>query len=198
MKVAVVGGGVICLACAWYLQEGGAEVVVLERDGAGMAASRGNAGWITPGLSNPLPAPGVTLRRCAGCSAPTAPSSCGPVGLGLRRLVVALLAKLQPGTYLAGMQAMLALNERTLELYDRLVADGVEFEMHKNGLLFLFLDPRAAERRRRCSRIFGGTDIPADGTPPTLSRHRTSIRRSVTACRAHSSLLPSGMCARSR
>ena len=31
MKVAVVGGGVIGLACAWYLQEGGAEVVVLER-----------------------------------------------------------------------------------------------------------------------------------------------------------------------
>ena len=40
---------------------------------------------------------------------------------------------------------MLALNERTLELYDQLVSDGVEFEMHNDGLLFLFLDERGAE-----------------------------------------------------
>jgi D-amino-acid dehydrogenase len=47
--------------------------------------------------------------------------------------------------YLAGMRAMLALNTRTLELYDGLAADGVEFEMHLRGLLFLFVTARALE-----------------------------------------------------
>jgi D-amino-acid dehydrogenase len=146
LKVAVIGGGVIGLACAWFLQEGGAEVVVLERDGAGMAASRGNAGWITPGLSNPLPAPGVTLQALRWILRSDSPFLLRPrldpdFAVWLWRF---WRSSARP-RYLAGMQAMLALNGRTLELYDRLVADGVEFEMHKDGLLFLFLDERAAE-----------------------------------------------------
>ena len=146
MKVAVVGGGVIGLACAWYLQEGGAEVVVLERDGAGMAASRGNAGWITPGLSNPLPAPGVTLQALRWMLRSDSPFLLRPrLDSDFAAWLWRFWRSSSRARYLAGMRAMLALNGRTLELYDRLVADGVEFEMHKNGLLFLFLDERAAE-----------------------------------------------------
>ena len=146
MKVVVVGGGVIGLACAWFLREGGAEVVVLERDSAGMAASRGNAGWITPGLSNPLPSPGVTLQALRWMLRSDSPFLLRP---RLDPDFAAWLWRFWRSSarprYLFGMQAMLALNARTFELYDRLVADGVEFEMHKGGLLFLFLDEGAAE-----------------------------------------------------
>jgi len=146
LKVVVVGGGVIGLACAWFLREGGAEVVVLERDGAGMAASRGNAGWITPGLSNPLPSPGVTLQALRWMLRSDSPFLLRP---RLDPDFAAWLWRFWRSSarprYLFGMQAMLALNARTFELYDRLVADGVEFEMHKGGLLFLFLDEGAAE-----------------------------------------------------
>jgi D-amino-acid dehydrogenase len=146
VKVAVVGGGVIGLACAWYLQEGGAEVVVLERDSAGMAASRGNAGWISPGLSNPLPAPGVTRQAMRWMLRSDSPFLLRPrLDSDFASWLWRFWRSSSRARYLAGMQAMLALNERTLELYDRLVADGVEFEMHKDGLLFLFLGERAAE-----------------------------------------------------
>ncbi len=40
---------------------------------------------------------------------------------------------------------MLALNLRTVELYDRLRADGVEFEMHDDGLLVAFLDEQGLQ-----------------------------------------------------
>jgi D-amino-acid dehydrogenase len=144
VKVAVVGGGVIGLACAWYLQRGGADVVVLERDHVGQAASRGNAGWITPGLSNPIPAPGVMAQALRWALKPDSPLLLRP------RLDPAFLAwcwrfwRVSGRTpYLEGMRALLALNARTLELFDGLQADGVDFEMHADGLLFLFLSDEA-------------------------------------------------------
>lgn len=146
MRVAVVGGGAVGLSCAWYLRQGGAEVVVLERDAVGMAASRGNAGWITPGLSNPIPAPGVTVQALRWMLKADSPFLLRP------RPDPAFLSWLwrfwrSSGRrrYLEGMRALLAINERTIELFDGLVADGVEFEMHADGLLFLFLTHAALE-----------------------------------------------------
>jgi glycine oxidase len=46
--VAVVGGGIIGLACAWYAARRGMSVVVLERDGIGAGASRVAAGMLAP------------------------------------------------------------------------------------------------------------------------------------------------------
>ena len=146
MRVAVVGGGVIGLACAWYLRRGGADVVLLERDRCGEAASLGNTGWVTPGISNPIPAPGVTGQALR--------------WMGKRDSPFLLRPRLDPAfagwlwrfwrssgrdAYLRGMRALLGLNARTLELYDGLRADGVEFEMHADGMLFLFLTPAALE-----------------------------------------------------
>src|SRR3954452_17198087 len=59
MRTVVVGGGVIGLATAWSLARRGADVTVVERHRCGEATSAGNAGWVTPGLSAPIPAPGV-------------------------------------------------------------------------------------------------------------------------------------------
>ena len=55
----MIGGGVVGLACAWELAREGAEVVVLERAKVGAGVSSGNAGWVCPTLSSPLPAPGM-------------------------------------------------------------------------------------------------------------------------------------------
>jgi len=146
VRVAVVGGGVIGLACAWYLRRAGAETVVLERGRVGEGASLGNAGWITPGLSNPLPAPGTVRQALRWMLDPESPFLLRP------RLDPALLTwclrfcrSTGRSRYLAGMRALLALNRRTLELFDGLTADGVPFEMYTPGLLFLFRSRSALE-----------------------------------------------------
>ena len=77
--VAVVGAGVVGLATAWFLQEAGVQVTIYERDEIGAGASWGNAGWLTPGLTAPLPEPAV-LRY--GLRAVLSPRS--PVYLPLR------------------------------------------------------------------------------------------------------------------
>jgi len=62
-EVVIVGGGVIGVSTAHYLLEAGARVTLLEQ-GAGLAAgaSYGNAGWIFPSHSAPIPGPRV-LRK---------------------------------------------------------------------------------------------------------------------------------------
>ncbi|MGW8484971.1 NAD(P)/FAD-dependent oxidoreductase [Streptomyces sp. NPDC055886] len=58
-RVAVIGAGMVGLSTAWFLQESGVEVTVLDRTGVAAGSSWGNAGWLTSSLASPLPEPGV-------------------------------------------------------------------------------------------------------------------------------------------
>ncbi|UYP18275.1 FAD-binding oxidoreductase [Rhodococcus sp. Z13] len=58
-RTVVVGAGIVGLSTAWFLQDRGVEVTVLDRKGVAADASWGNAGWIAPALTLPLPEPGV-------------------------------------------------------------------------------------------------------------------------------------------
>ena len=67
----VVGGGIVGLSTAWFLQERGVDVSVVDRTGVAACASWGNGGWIAPGLTLPL-----NSRRC--CAMRFAPDGIRP------------------------------------------------------------------------------------------------------------------------
>ena len=60
--VAVIGGGVVGVACALELAKRGAKVLVLERDRIGHGCSFGNAGWLTPSQCLPLANPNLLFK----------------------------------------------------------------------------------------------------------------------------------------
>jgi D-amino-acid dehydrogenase len=140
MRVVVIGGGVIGLACAYELRKRGADVAVLDARQMGAAASWGNAGWIVPSLSGPVPEPGLTLTALRWLFKPDSP-------LYIRhrpdpefvRWMWSFWRHCNARDYQAGFDAMAALNRRTMERYDSWQAEGVEFEMHAQGLLFAFV-----------------------------------------------------------
>lgn len=147
MRVGIVGGGVIGLACAHGLRRAGAEVVVLERGRCGQAASLGNAGWITPVLSTPLPGPGVLLQGARWMLDPESPLLVRP------RLDPAFAAwcwrfarNCAAGRFEAGSRALLGLNRDTLRLFDELRESGVEFEQHEDGVLAVALEEPQLEK----------------------------------------------------
>lgn len=59
--VVVIGAGMIGLTTAWYLQERGVKVTVVDRKGVAAGSSWGNAGWLTPALTLPLGEPSVLM-----------------------------------------------------------------------------------------------------------------------------------------
>lgn len=63
MKVIVLGAGVVGVTTAYYLNQAGHEVTVLDRQqAAGMETSFANAGQVSPGYSAPWAGPGVPLK----------------------------------------------------------------------------------------------------------------------------------------
>jgi D-amino-acid dehydrogenase len=125
-SVAIVGAGMVGLATAWHLQEHDIDVTVYERDHVGAGSSWGNAGWLTPALTAPLPEPAV-LRY--GVRAVVSPSS--PVYVPLRpdpRLLRFLTGFARHSTerqWGRGMRAYAPMNRRALDAFDELTDNGV-------------------------------------------------------------------------
>ncbi len=141
MRVGVVGGGVIGLSTAYYLKKLGAAPVIVESWTLGGGCSLGNAGWICPSLSSPLPAPGLTLKSLSWILRPDSPLYIKPTAL--LRLVPWLMrfrSFCNHADQKRGIAALAALNEFTMDRYDELAADGVRFEISRSGVLMAFQD----------------------------------------------------------
>jgi D-amino-acid dehydrogenase len=152
-RVAVVGAGVVGLACAWELRRRGAEVVVIERGTVGGGVSRGNTGWVSPSLTYPLPAPGMVregLRQLVtGGEAFVLRPSLDPAFV---RWLWSFRRSCSPARFDTGVRALLGLNRRTLELFDAYRDAGVAFEMHTAGLVVAARTPGGLDLYRRIFR----------------------------------------------
>ena len=149
-RVAVVGAGVVGLACAWELRRRGADVIVLERARVGGGVSRGNTGWVSPSLTYPLPAPGMVregLRQLlTGGDAFVLRPSLDPAFV---RWLWSFRRNCSSARFDTGIRALLALNRRTLELFDAYRDAGVVFEMHTAGLVVAARTPGGLDLYRR-------------------------------------------------
>ena len=140
MKVAVVGAGVVGLACAFELRRAGAEVVVLERGAAGGGASLGNTGWVCPSLTHPLPGPGTVGEGLRAALRLTGPLAVRPsLDPGYLRWLWRFRAHCTRESWQEGVRALAVLNRRTLELLEGYATAGLEFEEHGAGLLLVAL-----------------------------------------------------------
>ena len=135
-SVVVVGGGAVGLCVAESLATRGAEVTVLERDLCGRGASAGNAGWITPSLAVPVPAPGVIGQSLRWLVNPSGPLWIRPtLSPAMLEWISLFLLSCRGPAYRRGLDALLAVGARSPESFDRL-AERVEFELHPQELLY--------------------------------------------------------------
>jgi D-amino-acid dehydrogenase len=142
--VAVIGAGVIGLSCAWALRKQGADVLVLDPRAPGTACSAGNAGWIVPAMSGPIPAPGLVGTSLKWMLKRDSPLYIRPrVDPAFSAWLFRFWRNCRAQPYQAGLDAVASLNQRTMALFDELQADGVRFEMRCEGLLYAGLSQAA-------------------------------------------------------
>lgn len=145
-RVIVVGAGVIGLWTAYELRRRGMDVVVVDQGQLGAGSSYGNAGWVIPARTLPMPAPGLHWEGLKMMVQPDSPLYIKPSALPrLTGWLTQFLKYCNPEAYRRGCEAMASLSIHAHPGYDRLVEDGLQFEMHEKGLLSVYVDEDAWE-----------------------------------------------------
>lgn len=164
-KVIIVGAGVSGLCCAYYLRQREFEVTIVESNRVGSGSSFANGGWLCPAQAGPLPEPGLTLYGMRGLFDRDSPlyfsarewHSLAPWLLRFRTYC-------NPHDHALGTAAIGRLGRDVFDLVEDMRTDGVEFELHKQGMVYAArnaADARAELDKLAPMREFG-YELPDD------------------------------------
>jgi D-amino-acid dehydrogenase len=145
-QAVVVGAGIVGLSVAWFLQEEGLQVTVVDRNGVAAGASAGNAGWICPGFATPLPEPSVLKYAFRSLVQRDSPLRVAPAALPSTAAFFARFALSCSGrAWRRGVAGMARLGALAQECYDLLQKGGVSGELVAAPMLMAFASrPEAA------------------------------------------------------
>ena len=178
----VVGAGIVGLSTAWFLQERGVDVTVVDRTGIAAGASWGNAGWISPALTLPLNSPKVVrygLRALRDRNAPLhIPLT---VDRALWLFLMQFAANCRPSSWRRAVRANLPLNEECLEAFDVLVGNGVDAPVTDTSITALFRSTGAADAMMRelCSLEKAGQSVSVTGLSGEALREQVPLASPV-------------------
>ncbi|GAB2653145.1 FAD-dependent oxidoreductase [Prescottella soli] len=131
-RVGIVGAGMVGLSTAWFLQERGIDVTVIDRDGVAAGASWGNAGWITPGISTPLPEPAVLRYGIRALLSPRSPVYVPPtLNPRLIRFLASFALHSTTARWRTAMTALAEINRHALSAFAALEENGVGGRTHE-------------------------------------------------------------------
>ena len=138
-KVIVIGGGIIGLCSAYYLQKEGHHVTIIDKSDMNSGASYINAGYLSPGHIIPLSAPGVMKKGLEWMFDATSPLYIKPrLNLDFLKWAWAFNKSCNPKHVKKAIPAIKDIALLSQELYDE-IKDNENFKFHyeKKGLLML-------------------------------------------------------------
>ncbi|WP_072691008.1 NAD(P)/FAD-dependent oxidoreductase [Rhodococcus marinonascens] len=129
--VAIVGAGIVGLSTAWFLQERGVRVTVVDRKGVAGDSSWGNAGWLAPALTLPLPEPAVLKYGLRAMLNPSSPVYVPfTTDVRLLRFLVGFARHCTASHWESAMKVYAEVNRMSLGSYDELADGGVREQTH--------------------------------------------------------------------
>ncbi len=140
MHIGIVGGGIIGLCSAYYLQKAGHRVTLLDQDTIADGCSFGNAGMIVPSHIIPLAQPGMISKGMRWMLNSSSPFYVKPrLNLDLARWGWLFYRHANDAHVQRSIPALRDLSLLSKELYQDLSANGdLSFEWQERGLLMLY------------------------------------------------------------
>jgi D-amino-acid dehydrogenase len=155
--VIVIGGGVVGTACAYYLNQSGWDVTIVEQNLIGSGASHANCGFVSPSHILPLAGPGVMRKTLTAMLSPMSPFSIRPrLDPQLWSWLLKFASRCNMADMLASGRAIQAMLNESRRLYDELfAAEDLDVEWQTRGLLFTFLTKAAMEHHAHTDQLLG-------------------------------------------
>ena len=149
--IAIIGGGVIGVACAVELARRGAHVTVLERDRIGHGCSFGNAGWLTPSQAVPLANPSMLLKSFKWMLDPESPLYIQPrLDPAFLRWLIEFLLASRKARFERGAAALVELTRVSVDMWEQVAARSTEsFGFERHGLLAVYENVASLEAAKR-------------------------------------------------
>ncbi len=146
-EVIIIGGGIIGLCSAYYLQKEGHQVTVIDKGDMSSGASFVNAGYITPSHIIPLAAPGMITKGIKWMLNPSSPFYIKPrldkyfLQWSLNFKKSATASKVEKA-----IPVIKDINILGRELYKEIKSSGdINFHYERKGLLMLYKTDKAGE-----------------------------------------------------
>lgn len=154
-KIVIIGGGIIGLCSAYYLQESGCSVTVIDKSTMRSGASFVNAGFLTPSHFSPLAAPGMIRKGLQWMLDPKSPFYVKPrLDLDFLKWSWLFYKSSTKAHVQQSIRPIKNINLLSTELYkDMLNVTDMQFQLENKGLLMCFKTPEAAEEEIKLSKI---------------------------------------------
>ncbi len=153
MKAVVIGGGIIGLCSAYYLQKAGWHVTIIDKGNLNDNCSYGNAGMIVPSHFVPLASPGIVAQGIKWMFDSKSPFYIKPsLNLRMANWGLKFLQHANQKNVTNAAPYLRDLNLFSSNLYNELAAQpGFDFDLEQKGILMYFKTDEVGEEEIKLS-----------------------------------------------
>lgn len=154
-KVAVIGGGVVGTACAYFLARSGWQVTLIDQGRHGSGCSHGNCGFVCPSHVLPLAEPGVLGSVLKAMLRPSSPFAIKPrFDPALWSWLYHFARRCNERDMMSSARGIQPLLESSRALYREIIErEALACEWETRGLLFVFASPAEMDRYAETDRL---------------------------------------------
>jgi len=154
-EIIIIGGGIIGLCSAYYLQKEGHQVIVIDKSNMDAGASYVNAGYLSPSHIIPLSAPGVMKKGLQWMFNTSSPLYIKPrLNLDFLKWTWAFNKSCSAKHVTKAIPAIKDITLLSQDLYDDIKAsDDFRFHYEKKGLLMLCQTEKMLEEEIKVAEI---------------------------------------------
>lgn len=154
-SIAIIGGGIIGVCTAYYLQKEGHKVTIIDKSNMSSGASYVNAGYITPSHFIPLATPGIITKGIKWMFDATSPFYVKPrLDLDFLKWSLAFKKSATKAKVTKAIKPILDINLLGRDLYDDLkTTKDFDFHYEKKGLLMLYKSDKVGEEEWKIGKL---------------------------------------------